>query len=239
MSIQQTQGDVEQRLSDKEVEQFLRRQPEFFENHSQLLSELRVPHNTNGAVSLVERQVDVLRGQNKKLKKQLDDLLRIARSNDKLGKQIYKLTLALLATDNLDELLNLLQVNLRRDFSADALSLKILARPIIGDINEHHEFVPNSGEMRQLFAKLLKDGRSVCGQLDKEQRTYLFGDQAEKVRSLAWLPLKSDTAPQASFGVLAIGSHEEKRFHSGMGTVYLSQMAALISKALLNYMDPV
>lgn len=239
MSIQQTQGDVKESLSDKEVEQFLRRQPEFFEKHSQLLSELRVPHIANGAVSLVERQVDVLRGQNKKLKKQLDDLLRIARSNDKLAKQIYKLTLALLATGNLDELLNLLKVNLRRDFSADALSLKILARPIVGDVSEHHEFVTNPGEMRQLFDRLLKDGRPVCGRLNVEQRSYLFGEHVEKVRSLAWLPLISDQTPKASFGVLAIGSYEGKRFHSGMGTVYLSQMAALISKALLTYMDPV
>ena len=129
MSIQQSQGEIDERLSAKDVDDYLRRNPEFFEKHTQLLTELRVPHLTNGAVSLVERQVDLLRNQNKKLKKQLDDLLQIARANDKLGKQVYKLTLGLMSVDNLEDLLNLLQISLRRDFSADALALRIVGQP--------------------------------------------------------------------------------------------------------------
>ena len=74
MSIQTKPGDVQEHVSDKEVEKFLKQHPDFFEKHTQLLTELKVPHVTGGAVSLVERQVDVLRKQNRKLQKQLDDI---------------------------------------------------------------------------------------------------------------------------------------------------------------------
>ena len=147
MSIQQSQGEIDERLSAKDVDDYLRRNPEFFEKHTQLLTELRVPHLTNGAVSLVERQVDLLRNQNKKLKKQLDDLLQIARANDKLGKQVYKLTLGLMSVDNLEDLLNLLQISLRRDFSADALALRIVGQPLDTAMGFRREFTNNPDEI--------------------------------------------------------------------------------------------
>ena len=51
-------------LAEREVADFLRRHPDFFERHLALLTELVVPHSgRTGAVSLLERQVTVLRDQ--------------------------------------------------------------------------------------------------------------------------------------------------------------------------------
>lgn len=234
MSIQQSQGEVAERLSDKDVENFLRHNPEFFTDHTQLLSEIKIPHITNGAISLVERQVDVLRTKNTKIKKQLEDLIHVARSNEKLSKQVYKLTLKLIATDNLEEIFNLIQVSFRRDFLVDSVSLSLYAQPKIKKLGERKEFVDTSAKLHTLFKKVLKEKRPVCGRFSEEQRDYLFGETAKKVCSLALVPLVSDE----SFGLLAFGSYDNQRFHSGLGTAYLVQISALLSNTMLRFVKP-
>ena len=73
---------LEAELSPVEVESYLRRNLDFFENHPALLEELRLPHDCNGAVSLVTRQIEMLRSKAERLNNQLEDLVQIAREND-------------------------------------------------------------------------------------------------------------------------------------------------------------
>lgn len=237
MSFQQKPGQIDDKTSARDVEQYLRRHPDFFEHNTNLLTELKVPHVTGSAVSLVERQVGVLRAQNNKLTKQLEELIKIARENDKLSKQVFHMMLALMSAKELGRVFALLQETLRRDFNADAVTVRLLAIPKKREYLERSEFVSSvsaASEIRRQFDKYLKDGRPVCGRLKPEQNALLFGDKAERVKSMAFIPLTSG----ASFGVLAIGSFDEQRFQSGMGTMYLSQMSELISKSLLQFMDP-
>jgi uncharacterized protein YigA (DUF484 family) len=234
MSIQTKPGDVQERVSDKDVEKFLKQHPEFFEKHTQLLSDLKVPHITGGgAVSLVERQVDVLRKQNGKLQKQLDDLVQIARDNEKLNRQVYKLTLNLMEADSVSDVVDLLVQNLKTDFSADAVALRIVASPKVVAALNRREFISNSDDLKQLFGKIFEDGRPLCGRLKQTQREYLFAESSERIGSVALLPLMG----KKGFGLLAIGSFEDTRFHPGMGTVYLNQMSHLISKAVLRFIE--
>jgi uncharacterized protein YigA (DUF484 family) len=234
MSIQTKQGAVQERVSDKEVEQFLKRHPDFFEKHTQILSELKVPHITGGgAVSLVERQVDVLRKQNRKLQKQLDDLVHIARDNEKLNRQVYKMTLGLMEAETLAQVLEYLYKSLKSDFAADAVAIRIGVPKTQKRLGSRKEFVDNFETMKQTFTKVFEENRPMCGRLKQSQREFLFGDATARVGSMALLPL-SATSP---FGLLAIGSYEETRFHPGMGTVYLNQMSHLISKALLRFIE--
>ena len=231
MSIQQEQDEVELRISAQDVEEYLHRHPEYFETHIKLLSELKVPHVTGGAaVSLVERQVHLLRQQNKKLQKQLNDLLAIARENDKLSKQVFKLTLNLMDAGNLADAIRAVKESLRRDFNADAISIRLLEVPTRDNSVDWSEFVVKPEVLNRLFEKNLKEGRPVCGRFKEVQRKYLFGNYADRIESLALLPLVSATG---SFGLLAIGSYLEYRFHSGKGTVYLTQMSNIISKTFM------
>lgn len=233
MSIQTKQGDIQERVSDKDVEKFLKQHPDFFEKHTQILTELQVPHITGGAVSLVERQVDVLRKQNRKLQKQLDDLVQIARDNERLNRQVYKLTLSLMEADSISEVMDLLYKSLKTDFAADDVSLRIVASPKVVSILKRREFISNSEELKQLFGKIYEDGRPLCGRLKQAQREFLFGVSSEHVGSVALLPLMATKG----FGLLAIGSTDDTRFHPGMGTVYLNQMSHLISKAVLRFIE--
>jgi uncharacterized protein YigA (DUF484 family) len=233
MSIQQKPGHIDERITEKDVEQYLQQHPDFFEGNPALLTELSIPHNTGAAVSLVERQVQVLRKQNKKLSRQLEELVKIARENDKLGKQVFHLTLALMSAKDLGRVFALLYESLRRDFNVDTVALRLLASPKQREYNERIEFA-GTDQLQRLFGKYLKEGRPVCGRVKGEQKDFLFGDDAERVKSLVLLPLSAG----ASFGLLAIGSEDESRFQAGMGTLYLNQMSAIIGKVLLNFLQP-
>src|SRR3569623_569025 len=83
-------------MQDHLIADYLRNHPEFFNTHTRLLAESRVPHQAHGAVSLIERQITVLRDQNLELKRQLQALVQVARDNDTLNLRIQRFTLALL-----------------------------------------------------------------------------------------------------------------------------------------------
>ena len=235
MSIQQEQDELELRIGAGEVEEYLSQHPEFFETHSKLLSELKIPHNAGGStVSLIERQVDVLRQQNKKQQKQLSDLLAIARDNDKLSKQVFKLTLSIVDAPSLAGVFLVLNNRLHQDFNADAVSIRMLPATTKDSSIDLNEYIVQPDVMQRLFEKNLKEGRPVCGRLKEVQRKYLFGNYSDRIQSLALLPLGDENK---NFGLLAIGSQQEYRFHSGKGTVYLSQMSKIISKTILKFIE--
>jgi len=230
MTIQSKPGRIEEKVSAQDVADYLRNHPDFFESHIPLLTELSIPHVVGGkAVSLVERQVDVLRSNNKKLKKQLDDLVFIARDNDKLSRQINKLVLRIMGAKSINELFGLLQESLRRDFAADAVALRIMVKSQYCEDSERNEWVDNPAEMKKLFEKFLKDARPVCGRLKQAQREFLFEGMAQKVASVAMLPINLDGQ---AIGLLAIGSYNEQRFRAGMGTAYLGHLSAYLSAIL-------
>lgn len=231
MSIQTKQDNVTQQpVSEKEVVAYLKQHPDFFEHHSMLLAELSIPHITGSAVSLVERQVAVLRSKNVNLQSQLDDFLQIASDNEKLSQQIYRLTLQLIQLESFGPLLDLLNHSLEEDFLVDAVSIHLLPNSGIPQLSKSPQakIIEDGINFKALFGKVLEGGRPMVGRFNAQQREYLFADTAEKIGSMAVLPLAGDT----KFGLLAIGSHDESRFHAGMGTVYLNQLATLTSKTI-------
>ena len=79
MSTQTKPEFIEEELSENAVQDFLQENPDFFERHGALLGSLRLPHVAGGTVSLVERQVSVLRQKDLKLERKLKDLIDVAK----------------------------------------------------------------------------------------------------------------------------------------------------------------
>jgi uncharacterized protein YigA (DUF484 family) len=215
-------------LSAEMVEQYLRKHTDFFHERDDLLRILSVPHSANGAVSLVERQIALLREQNRNYRRQLQELVEVARDNERLLGRLQKLTLRLLDAEALNELLATLEDALRTDFHADAASLYITGAEI-------PDWEPNGAFLQKRIAstekgaellRLLKGGAPVCGRLRDDQLEELFGSSAANVGSVALLPLVSGGR---TFGGLVIGSHSSDRFNAEMGTAYLDHLAELIS----------
>ena len=75
-------------LSDQAVLNFLRQSPDFFLRHPSALSELSLPHESGQAVSLIERQIDILRERNMTMRRRMNELLQaesVAQHNQDSG----------------------------------------------------------------------------------------------------------------------------------------------------------
>ncbi len=207
---------------EKTVADYLADHPEFFQRHQDLLLSLQLPHASGGAVSLIERQLAGLRQECAGYRKKLDDLIEQGRKNDLLISRLHRLTLALIDAANLSEVLTALEDHLHDQFQADAVELHLLAPAELDEAA-----APNQGGAAQ-FRKLFAQGKPQCGRLTKGQLEYLFGGQAEDIRSAAVIALRSEGIT----GMLAIGSTDERRFEPDMGTDFLSRLGELVSKRL-------
>lgn len=216
------QDDLDQTGDDREerIAEYITAHPDFFTRHAEALAAIDIPHPTGDAISLIERQVRTLRDQSLNYRRQLEDLVAVARENDALAKRLHRLTLALIETRSFDEVLNTLQDELREQFKADSVEMKLFASEQL----EAHAHEPGPA----LFSDFLKRARPNCGQLDKAQLEYLFGPQAGETGSAALIPL---TAPPLA-GVLAIGSRDPQRFHEGKSVDFLQRLAEVVSATL-------
>ena len=216
-------------ISEQQVANYLAEHPDFFANQLDLLSGLRVPHPTQDkAVSLLERQLMVLRDQSDNTRRQLQELVEVARENERLSRQLHELTLALIETGTLEEVLNTLQDELRSQFQADAVELRLFSQAEL-------EKAVNEGEPGpSIFRRLMEQGRPKCGALNKEQLSYLFGSQASEAGSVALVPITA----KRTLGILAIGSRDPARFHPGKGTDFLRRLGEVVSRTLQVMLEP-
>lgn len=225
------QANVQPGIPQSEAEQvssYLRRNPEFFEDNPELVADLRLSHDSGNAVSLIEHQIQVLRDKNRELQARLLELVDVARDNDRLNQRMHRLTLAMIDAQSLPQLVDSLSEHLVDEFDADAVRLHL------ADIDEQRAQESNAlvmgsdSALRSMFEQVCTQGKPLCGRMDKEQLSALFPDTTAAIESAAVLPL-GNTAER---GLLAIGSCENTRFHSAMGTLFLSHLAELFDSLL-------
>jgi len=85
-------------LNEREIADYLLANPLFFERHAELLANVTLlsPHG-NRAVSLQERQMDMLRDKNKQIERRLAELLRYGHENDGIAARFTRWTARVLA----------------------------------------------------------------------------------------------------------------------------------------------
>src|SRR5271165_528947 len=120
MTISQARGIKQETLNDASVADYLQTYPDFFERNSPLLAKLRLPHlrDVGATVSLVERQVEVLRERNQSLERKLKELVDVARANDALADRIHRLSHRLICAQGFVGTVNAIETSLREDFEA-------------------------------------------------------------------------------------------------------------------------
>jgi uncharacterized protein YigA (DUF484 family) len=220
-------------LNDTSVAEYLLTYPDFFERHGTLLTKLRLPHmrDAGSTVSLVERQVEMLRERNQALERRLKELLDVARANDTLADRIHRLTQRLIAARTLLETVSALETSLREDFDARNCVLLLFIEEARALRTESDRFLrtadPADAAMRT-FDSLLQSGKPRCGQIRDVQRDFLFGVEAVEIGSVAMTPL----GPKGEVGILAIGASDAERFHPAMSTEFLSRIGELVTYAL-------
>ena len=230
----QARGLKPEALSDASVADYLQTFPDFFERHSSILTKLRLPHvrDSSATVSLVERQVEVLRERNQSLERKLKELVDVARANDALADRIHRLSQRLIRARTLLESINAIETSLREDFDARHSVLVLFldeAKALETDAGRFLRGARAADEDIKSFESLLSSGKPRCGQVRDAQRDYLFGKDSVEIGSVALTPLGT----KGSLGILAIGASDAERFHPAMSTEFLSRIGELVTYALM------
>ncbi len=212
-------------ITTESVETYLQKHPDFFIHHTDLLEKMEIPHEPEGTVSLVRRQITNLRERNDQLEQKLLDLVVIARENEKLSNQLHEFSLALIEADTLDDVIAVSHNQLMNAFKTDFVRIGLFTDDDISGVN-----MASATDGETLFGSLIKAKRNFCGALANEQNQYLFGDNADEVESVAFVPLHTTK----SLGFLAMGSRDIARFRQGMGTLFLEQLGELVTRAIVH-----
>lgn len=233
MSKQPIRGvDIPAALTEESIAGYLQSNPDFFERHAPVLAKLKLPHVRGAAtVSLVERQVLVLRDKNDKLEARLRELIEVARANDVLAAKIHRLACRLIRARTAPAVIDGLEASLREDFGASDWLILLTSHkgPAFAQINSRHLRLIDAGASElKMFETLFESGRPRCGQIRDSQRDFLFGPETVEIGSAALVPL----GPQPSFGLLAISSPDTERFHPTMSTEFLARIGDLVSEAV-------
>jgi len=198
----------------KEVAQFLKTNPQFFDQHPQLLESIYVPHPHGGrAIPLTERQIVSLREKVRLLEGKLGEFVRFGEDNDAIGEKVHRLSLALLGARDAAAATQALNFHLREDFAVPHVALKLWSDGSIAT---------------ELRDKAESMGTPQCGAAAGNPYLGWFGEAADHVRSIALIPL----GQTRTTGLLALGSEDPQRFFAEMGTLYLRRIGELTAGAL-------
>ena len=215
---------TDRQVSRDDIASFLRANPSFFGDLPALLRDLVIPHDSGDAVSLLECQANLLREENDRIKRQFDELIRLATENERLNRKIHELALALVDAAGLQAIFRVLEGRLSEDFDAQRVGALVFAEPAFVDNGELAQFVGAKADFRRHFAQALDGGKAVCGTLAAEQGSALFG-AGEVPGSAVIMPLLGKQWQ----GVLVIASNDPKRFEAGMSTDFLDYLRDVVT----------
>ena len=208
------------------IAQYLEDTPEFFEEHAELLSKIRLSSTLGGrTLSLQERQMDILRQKVKSMELRLAELTRVAQENHAIADKFQLWTRALLLARNDVELPLFLITGIKDIFLVPQATLRIWH--VAPDFSHTWFAAPVSADA-QLFASGLHS--AFCGKNDDFEAASWLEDPAS-VASIAMLPLRSASA-SGVFGLLVLGSPDPQRFSSEMATDFLNNIGESSSAAL-------
>ncbi len=212
------------------VTQYLRDNPDFFGRHPMLLTDLNLPHDSGQAISLVERQVAILRERNIDMRRRLTHLVGAANVNDTLFEKTRRFTLQALDCSDLASIDRMLAATLIDDFAAD-LAQCFVTHPRAFESLPHLGYCRSAQELPLIH--LTQTAGLSCGPLRADEFQTLFGDSpagdsSAGDGSAALIQLKHGKL----IGVLAIGSRDSARFSPEMGTLFVRYIGDVLARVL-------
>lgn len=247
--MQPEQSDLGSMLTDQDVLKYLSTHPEFFVVNQDILPRLRIPHESGSAVSLIERQVSVLRSKCGALENSLRDLIAVARENENLHQRLHVLIQDIISAPSLDKIVALTRSSLRENFNADDVRLLLVAKPPGKSrakpstskaaatrkrkprVIEGLEILAHDSEHLALFDELFETAETQCGLPASRQLDVLTGKDYASIASAAMIPLYHER----KLGVIMLTSRDESRFSSGKGVMFLNQLGELLSRRLQGF----
>jgi len=213
-------------ITEDDIAQFLVNTPDFFERHAELLAtvQLTSPHGQR-AVSLQERQAEMLRDKIRHLELKAAEMIRHGQENVQIAHRLHRWTLELLRVAEPADLPRSIAHGIETAFQVPQAALRVWG---VGDTWADRPFAQGVSEDAQAFATSLV--QPYCGaNPGLEASRWLADPQA--AASLALVPLRRQ-AGEPAFGLLVLASHDPRRFTADMGTEFLERIGELASAAL-------
>ncbi|MGN6829996.1 DUF484 family protein [Paucibacter sp. M5-1] len=218
-SNQGTQGITEQDIAD-----FLANTPGFFERHAELLASVQLSHPLGQrAVSLQERQAEMLREKIKGLEHKIIEMIRNGQENVSIADRLHRWTLSLMQTRDAAALPAVLLQELRHQFMIPQAGLRLWG---VDAAHAGAEFAQAVSQDVKSFAASLN--QPYCG-VNSGFEAARWLDQSHGVTSLALIPLSQGGQ---AFGMLVLGSPDPTRYTAEMGTEFLARIGEIASAGL-------
>jgi uncharacterized protein YigA (DUF484 family) len=208
-----------QGITENDIAQYLANNPAFFERHAELLGSVQLssPHGQR-AVSLQERQMEMLRERIKGLEFKIVEMIRNSQDNVAIADRLYRYTRAILLTAEAAELPARMVETLQHEFMIPQAAIRLWG------VDAAYAQAA-SDDVKSFAASLTLP---YCGLNAGFEATGWLADPGT-VMSLAMIPLRQgDTA----FGLLVLGSPDPTRYAAEMGTEFLSRIGEVSSAAL-------
>jgi uncharacterized protein YigA (DUF484 family) len=215
-------------VDEAQVVAFLKANPDFLARHPELLERLDLRHASGAAVSLIERQVEILRGKSTRLEDRLKALLDAARDNELRAGNVHKLARSLIRAPTLAATVTALRKCLREDFNVDEAWVGVSAGALKRhDIEGLHVLEPG-GPVAKAFDNFFRTRLLECGPLDEARARLLFPQARQLPTSAAIVPLEKEK----DLGMLVLASTDPTRFQPRQGRLFLDMTAELVSAAV-------
>jgi uncharacterized protein YigA (DUF484 family) len=216
-------------LTEDAIADYLYQNPEFFERHAELLARVQlVSGHGPRAVSLQERQAEMLREKIKGLEHRIIDMMRHGSENTGIANRIQQWGCALAKVQDLRELPHAATASLQRIFDVPQVALRLWS---VAGSHSGSVYTMGVSEDAKAFAASLT--MPFCGpNMGFEPVGWL--PQPEAVQSVALLTLHDGAMDSTAnvFGMLVLGSPDPTRFEATMGTELLARIAQLASASL-------
>ena len=214
--------------SEAAVVAYLKAHPRLLTDQPQLLETLELAHAAGSAVSLIERQVELLRGKNQRLEARLNRLIDTARDNENRAENVLRLARSLIRAPSLANIVAGLRSSMREDFDIDEVFVGLN-----GGAYKRHDIegiVPldASGAVARAYDNFIRTRLIECGPITEERARLLFPKSEPPVRSAAVVPLEKEK----NLGMLALGSRDPERFQPRQGKLFLEMCAELVAAAV-------
>jgi uncharacterized protein len=216
-------------ITEDDIANYLVNTPDFFTRHAALLGavQLTSPHG-NRAVSLQERQAEMLREKIRALEHRVMDMVRHGNENVIIADRLHRWTRELFEVAAPRDLPDTIATGIREQFMVPQSGIKIWG---VDGAYASEAFAQGVSEDARTFASSLT--QPYCGVNSGFEAVNWLGDTAMAL-SVALLPLRDgpldSTGP--AFGMLVLASPDPQRFAGGMGTDFLERIAELASSAL-------
>lgn len=216
-------------ITEDDIAQFLVHTPDFFDRHAELLATVRLgsPHGGR-AVSLQERQAEMLREKIRALEARMMEMIRHGNDNAVLAQRLQRWAQSLFLVPQARDLPRVMAEQIEQQFMVPQVALRLWG---VAPAHQSEAFAQGVSEDVKLFAASLS--QPYCGINNGFEAAQWLADPAA-AQSVALVTLRDPLATEspASIGLLVLASPDSQRYHAGMGTDFLDNLSALASAAV-------